>query len=570
MPNPPLPITALLLFTLAAMMACTGGAPAPDPTETPAPTSMAAATPLPANTPTLEARSTPVPTTEPTPTAGPTAGPNSTLAPEPTASPTPDRRLAPLPHQDSQALQAALSDAELSCISDDPEELARALAGYGTTSPEEYARRLGCLTDGTSARLFLTGLVSGPDPLSLEASNCVREAFGVIYPREVMSAGTEGDPGRAMAGGKAALVVALACLTDEEWRAVSPEMEMGPEEQAELRCFMEALGGPGQMAKAVMASQEFHITTYDTPEAALAAAEEADATLEAAVAACEMKMGPRPGQAVKGPTPVPTSTTTPSASTPTATTTLIITVAEVPAGIPEYDRGQWKHWVDEDGDCQDARQEVLIEESLEPVTYETDRECRVESGRWWAPHLGHHLGNPGHIDVDHHVPLKNAHLSGGWKWDAATREQYANFLGEENHLVAISARHNRSKGARGPEEWAPPDYSLWCGYALDWTEIKHRWGLTMTPVESAIVMDMLGTCEVPPKFEVEMLDLLGSVTREGRPTAEPQETVYGSCEEAAAAGEQRVQGSRGEGRGFPKTMVPNARDGDGDGVVCER
>ena len=269
------------------------------------------------------------------------------------------------------------------------------------------------------------------------------------------------------------------------------------------------------MAKAVMASQEFHFTTYDTPEAALAAAEEADATLEAAVAACEMKMGPRPGQAVKGPTPVPTSTTTPAASTPTATNTLTITVAEIPAGIPEYDRGQWRHWVDEDGDCQDARQEVLIAESLEPVTYETDRECRVESGRWWAPHLGHHLGNPGHIDVDHHVPLKNAHLSGGWKWDAATREQYANFLGEENHLVAISARHNRSKGARGPEEWAPPDNALWCEYALGWTEIKHRWGLTMTPYESDIVMDMLHTCEHPPRYEVGPHGLPGVRDRGG-------------------------------------------------------
>ena len=46
--------------------------------------------------------------------------------------------------------------------------------------------------------------------------------------------------------------------------------------------------------------------------------------------------------------------------------------------------------------------------------------------------------------------------------------------------------------------------------------------------------------------------------------------VYGSCEEAAAAGEQRVQGSRRGGRGYPKAMVPSARDGDGDGVVCER
>ena len=46
--------------------------------------------------------------------------------------------------------------------------------------------------------------------------------------------------------------------------------------------------------------------------------------------------------------------------------------------------------------------------------------------------------------------------------------------------------------------------------------------------------------------------------------------MYGSCEEAAAAGEERVQGSRGGGKGFPEGLVPSARDGDGDGVVCEK
>ena len=113
----------------------------------------------------------------------------------------------------------------------------------------------------------------------------------------------------------------------------------------------------------------------------------------------------------------------------------MITVAEVPADIPDYDRGEWKHWTDADRDCQDARQEVLIEESLEAVTFETEKECRVATGRWWAPYLAHHLGNPGHIDVDRHVPLKNAHLSGGWRWDAATKEAYANYLEDPDHLM---------------------------------------------------------------------------------------------------------------------------------------
>ena len=175
---------------------------------------------------------------------------------------------------------------------------------------------------------------------------------------------------------------------------------------------------------------------------------------------------PSPTATAEPSTPVPTPTTTttaPLTPAPTAiatsksTTTLVITVAEVPAGILEYDRGEWRHWTDEDGDCQDTRQEVLVVESLVEVTYEDDRECRVEWGRWWAPHLGHHLENPGHIDVEHHVPLNNAHLSGGWAWDSERKEQHANYLEDPAHLVAISARHNRSKGARGPEEWAPPD-----------------------------------------------------------------------------------------------------------------
>ena len=152
---------------------------------------------------------------------------------------------------------------------------------------------------------------------------------------------------------------------------------------------------------------------------------------------------------------------------------------------------------------------------------------------------------------------------------ATRKEVYANYLGDDSHLAAISARHNRSKGSRGPEEWAPPDNDLWCQYSLDWTEIKQRWDLTMTPREAEIVMDMLHTCEDPPEVEVETLDYLGTVTGVDKPTTEPENSVYASCDEAAAAGEPRVQGSRGGGQGFPAEMVPSARDGDGDGVVCE-
>ena len=54
------------------------------------------------------------------------------------------------------------------------------------------------------------------------------------------------------------------------------------------------------------------------------------------------------------------------------------------------------------------------------------------------------------------------------------------------------------------------------------------------------------------------------------PQALPTVTTYSSCGEAVAAGEPRVRGSKGTGRGFPGWKVTGVRDGDQDGVVCEQ
>jgi hypothetical protein len=106
-----------------------------------------------------------------------------------------------------------------------------------------------------------------------------------------------------------------------------------------------------------------------------------------------MEDGPGTRPEIKATQDPVTKVPEPTLPTPTPATTLVISVAEIPEGIPEYDRTEWKHWVDEDRDCQDARQEALIEGSLVEVAFEIERECRVATGRWWAPHLAHHLGN---------------------------------------------------------------------------------------------------------------------------------------------------------------------------------
>ena len=305
-----------------------------------------------------------------------------------------------------------------------------------------------------------------------------------------------------------------------------------------------------------------------------------------------------PESTVATATPTPASSTEPATSIPTQQTTtdaplsaerpvatLAISVAPIPTDIAEYSRSQWNHWTDEDGDCQDARQETLISESLIAVTFESERQCRVETGRWYGAFAGIYVDDPGDLDIDHLVPLKNAHDSGGWAWDPTRKEQYANYLGDADHLIAVTKGANRSKGAKGPEDWRPPDEGYWCQYATDWTEVKMEWGLSMTQKEVEAVIEMLDTCEEPVEVVANRANDASEEDRSEQPAAadatpaptlvaepelEEDTTVYGSCEEAVEAGETRAQGSEGEGRGFPREMVPSARDGDGDGVVCER
>ena len=144
-----------------------------------------------------------------------------------------------------------------------------------------------------------------------------------------------------------------------------------------------------------------------------------------------------------------------------------MTVSAVPATLPDYDRKDWKHWTDADGDCQDARNEVLIAESQTRVAYRTDRKCRVTTGEWLAPYSNTSVTDPGRLDVDHMVPLGNAHDSGAWQWSAEQRERYANYMEDPQHLIAVTASANRPKGARGPEEWKPEDRTYWCQYAVN-------------------------------------------------------------------------------------------------------
>ena len=274
-------------------------------------------------------------------------------------------------------------------------------------------------------------------------------------------------------------------------------------------------------------------------------------------------------------TPVPADAPTPSPPLRYTGNELILLVASVEHDIPDYNREEWRNWIDADGDCQNTRNEVLIRQSTGPVAYVDEKQCRVASGAWVGPFSGEEFTDPIYLHIDHMVPLANAHKSGGWNWSKEKKRQYTNDLSYDGHLIAVQTTTNSSKSNKGPERWKPPIEGYWCQYAIDWITVKDKWELFASEAEAAALAGMLETCTPPLTvtvipYDVPQPETTPSPTHTVEPTPSPTlAESYESCEAAEAAGEPRILGSSGPGRGFPKAKVPSARDGDGDDVVCE-
>jgi len=169
-----------------------------------------------------------------------------------------------------------------------------------------------------------------------------------------------------------------------------------------------------------------------------------------------------------------------------------------------YRRSSFKHWVDADRDCQDTRAEVLAAEDLSG----SPLGCRVVSGRWVSWLDGRTFTSARSLDVDHLVALKEAWRSGAADWDASRREAFANDLGYEWSLAAVSASSNRSKSDRDPARWLPAG-PVRCEYALRWVAVKFRWGLAVDARERSALQGVFSApgcagslIEVPPTVHV--------------------------------------------------------------------
>jgi hypothetical protein len=178
-----------------------------------------------------------------------------------------------------------------------------------------------------------------------------------------------------------------------------------------------------------------------------------------------------------------------------------VTVAD--AQTVDYQRSEWKHWINQSGSsCWDVREAVLYRDAEKGSTVLLDKNgsitsnvgsaCSIKSGKWVDPYSSKTFTNPSDLDVDHVVPLSYTAQHGGQAWSSDMKRDYANDLTGNHHLLAVSASENRSKGDNGPSEYKPK-VNL-CEYGMNWTKVTSTWKISVTQADKDSIASMLSTC----------------------------------------------------------------------------
>jgi hypothetical protein len=162
------------------------------------------------------------------------------------------------------------------------------------------------------------------------------------------------------------------------------------------------------------------------------------------------------------------------------------------AFVTLYDRSDWPHWLDDDKDCQNTRHEILIQTSDKAVEFKTKNECNVLSGEWYDPYSGDTFTISKDLDLDHIVPLKFAHGHGADNWSRERKKQFAN---DYDNLLLVNASLNRQKGAKGLDEWLPPNQSYKCEYIARFNSVMAQYELSYIPSEKRIINRMVKVCD---------------------------------------------------------------------------
>lgn len=165
----------------------------------------------------------------------------------------------------------------------------------------------------------------------------------------------------------------------------------------------------------------------------------------------------------------------------------------------KYKRTEWKHWISYETPCWTTREEVLDRQAEKgSITYldKDDKEtkdkskaCSIKSGIWIDPYSKEKVEDPTKLDIDHTGALSWTAKAGGQEWDKQKKQDYAN---DFDHLVATTAKENRTKGDKGPSEWMPE--SSKCEYAKVYTHIVKKYKLNLNKADKDTLEKTLNSC----------------------------------------------------------------------------
>jgi 5-methylcytosine-specific restriction endonuclease McrA len=151
----------------------------------------------------------------------------------------------------------------------------------------------------------------------------------------------------------------------------------------------------------------------------------------------------------------------------------------------KYIRDDWGEWTQKSG-C--STREIVLKRDGSNVV--VDKNCAIVSGRWLSQYDQQYITDPHALQIDHVVPLKEAHDSGAADWPKPKKNRFYNNL---RNLVAVSSESNQKKSSSDPAKWLPNE-KYQCAYILRYAEIKEEFSLTMDNKEKTVVQNIQNSC----------------------------------------------------------------------------
>lgn len=187
-------------------------------------------------------------------------------------------------------------------------------------------------------------------------------------------------------------------------------------------------------------------------------------------------------------------------------TDLVKAVASLPEGEWEsaspYQRSQFgMRWADVDRNGCDTRNDILRRDLSQVQTKAGTHDCVVISGEFTEPYTGHYqqfrkgAQSSSKVQIDHVVALSNAWKTGASRWDAKTREQFAN---DPLNLLAVDGPSNQDKQDKDAASWLPSNKGFQCQYVALQTAVKQKWQLWVTQEEKRAMAAVASSCPAQP------------------------------------------------------------------------